>query len=222
MQAPLPSFTLADRLAGLPGEAGLEAEEAGRLTRLFLEMLDRLLAVLVGLAARFAAGTLPVALPRSIRPSPAVARHLGLKSALLRQAGGARTRMYRIKDELPLVAAPLETATPNRMAVPTRCAFRPIWPVAQRLPYASTAGPCDKIGNDTKRLVTPISLRYRYEKPSWTRARVNPEPTGTPPVAPLPPQSGRPTRSHGRRRRAGRPRSRRVHPANASSHSQSA
>ena len=113
MPAPLSTLTLADRLAGLSGEVSLEAEEAWRLKRLWLEMLARILAMLAGLAAQFAAGTLPALPPQAARPAPT---HLGLKAANAPHPDRARGYADHIGTEFSTEVPATGTSAPAQTA----------------------------------------------------------------------------------------------------------
>lgn len=119
MLLPLPSSTLADRFAGLSSDVGRDAEEAWLLKRMALEWLAKILSMLAGLAAQFAAGTLP--LPQAARPMPAAPPRLGLAAADARRPGYARGGADDIQDEVaPEVFAP-GTCAPNQAAPATTC-----------------------------------------------------------------------------------------------------
>lgn len=100
MVSPPAASTLADRLAGLSGDVALEAEQAWRLRRLVLEMLAHMLALLAGLAAQFAAGTLPAPQPQAIRPLHSPKRPI-LTGAVARWSHRARDGEGGIEREFP-------------------------------------------------------------------------------------------------------------------------
>ena len=112
MSSPLPSLTLADRLAGLSSDASLEAAEAWRLKRLWLEMLARMFTMLAGLAAQFAAGTLPAPTPQAVRPTP---MRQGFRAANAPHPG----RVDRVKIRFLTEVSATETLAPNRAAPAT-------------------------------------------------------------------------------------------------------
>ena len=71
MHSPLPTSTLADRLAGMGDLVAGEAEEAGRLQQLMLETLQCFIEMLIAFVERFQAGaTLP---PLPACPGPGIA-----------------------------------------------------------------------------------------------------------------------------------------------------
>ncbi len=114
MSSPLPSSTLADRLAGLSDEVSLEAEEAWRLKRLWLETLARILAMLAGLATQFAAGTLPAPPPQAARSAPVAPTHPGIKAPVARRPGRARDGAASIQDGFYMAVPPAGTFAPSR------------------------------------------------------------------------------------------------------------
>ncbi len=106
MSSPLSSLTLADRFAGLSSDVSLEAAEAWRLKRLWLEMLARIFAMLAGLAAQFAAGTLPVLTPQAVRPAP---MRQGFRAANAPRPG----RADRVETGYLTELSATETLAPN-------------------------------------------------------------------------------------------------------------
>ncbi len=113
----LPSSPLADRFAGLSGDVGRKAEEAWLLKRMVLEWLAQILAMLAGLAAQFAAGTLPQ--PQAARPAPVAPPRLGLKAAGARRSGCARGGADDIQDEVATEVFALGTYAPSQTAPAT-------------------------------------------------------------------------------------------------------
>lgn len=98
-----------------------------------LEMLAHILALLAGLASRFAAGTLPAPLPQAPRPTPARA---GLEAAYAPSPGRERNGMVYDEDQCSPQIPAMGTFTPNQMAPVTMRASGPNGPVpSARQPY---------------------------------------------------------------------------------------
>ncbi len=116
MSAPLSTLTLADRLAGLSSDVGLEAAEAWRLKRLWLEWLAQILAMLAGLAAQFAAGTLSMLPPQAARSAP---MHPRFKAANAPQPGRAQVYADFTETEFPAEVPATGSFSPEQGAPAT-------------------------------------------------------------------------------------------------------
>ncbi len=166
MSPPLPSSTLADRFAGLSSDVGREAEEAWLLKRMMLEWLAQILSMLAGLAAQFAAGTLPLPQPPQVaRLAPAAPPYRGLKASVARCPGRALSGADNIQDEFPAGFPATGTSMPNQ-AMPASMRIRgPVRPsrgVGRRhLGFRLDWGEARRNGFRECHLRTSQSLRYQ-------------------------------------------------------------